>query len=229
MMQVLPSVQVVSQSKIPPSSCHLPRVTPIDAATECMLCRDGQLLTVARSSTSNVAVYFRVVFHGSSCGPWLLISPPAVSVLTDRQIGSENLLRLVSAEYTSLMLLPAPGPVLSSVIADRRSLQSARVLHLQSLAAAAEVLVNYPATSSFILSHMPLVETLSSQALRSRIVLNTNRPVLLPGRVSWHISSDIAVLNERKLRIVQSGTFVLNSFLSLQVKDSCKSCSLLTA
>jgi hypothetical protein len=204
MRQVLPSVQAVSQNKTPPSSCHLPSVIPIDAATECMLCSDGQLITVARSSISNTAIYYRVVFHGSSCGPWLRVSPPAISVLADRPIESENLLRLVSAEYTSLMLLPAPGPVSSSVIADRQSSQSARVLHLSSLAAAAAAFVNYPATSSFMVSHTPLLERMTSQPLRSRIIVGTSRPLLLPGRVSWHVSSDIAVINESTLRILQS-------------------------
>jgi hypothetical protein len=201
-MQVLPSVQVVSQIKYPSSSCDLPHLIPTDTVAECALCRDGQLMTVARSSSSNIAVYYRAVFHGSSCGPWLLVSPPTVSPLADRAIRSENVLRIVSAEYAALLLLPSSGPVQSSVIADRRSSKSEQALHLRSLAASAAVFANYPAASSFSISYKPLltnvVETLSPQALRSHIIVHTRRPLLLPRMVSWRLSSDVVVVTESK-------------------------------
>lgn len=202
MAQVLPSVQVVSQNETPPSSCFLPHVIPADAATECMVCRDGQLLTVARSSGKTKSVYYRVVFHGSTCGPWVLVLPPTAPDFADRTIGNEKLLRIASAEYTSMMFLPAPGPVLSNIMADRRSSQSARALHLRSLAAAAAALADFPAASSFDLSHKPsftnLAENLSPMALRSHIVVNSNRPPLVPRRVSWHVSSDVVVVPNSK-------------------------------
>lgn len=202
-MQVLPSVQVVSQIKSPSSSCDLPHLIPTDTVAECALCKDGQLMTVARSSSSsNIAVYYRVVFHGSSCGPWLLVSPPTVAPLADRTIRSENVLRIVSAEHAALLLLPSSGPVQSSVLADRRSSKSEQALHLRSLAASAAVFANYPAASSFFISYKPLltnvVETLSPQALRSHIIVHTRRPLLLPRTVSWRLSSDVVVVTESK-------------------------------
>jgi hypothetical protein len=198
MVQVLPSVQVVSQNEPPPSSCFLPHVIPSDSATECMVCRDGQLLTVSRSSGKTKSVYYRVVFHGSTCGPWVLLLHPTAPDSADRNIGKEKLLRITSAEYTSVMFLPAPGPVLYNIMAERRSSQSARALHLRSLAAAAAAFADFPAASSFDLSHKPsftnLAENLSPMALRSHIVVDSNRPLLVPGRVSWHLSSDVVVV-----------------------------------
>lgn len=201
---ILPSVQVVSQISTPPASCELPSLYPAAAASECTLCADGQQLAVARSSSSDL-LYFRVIFYGRSCGPWQLVSPPAAPVLSDNHSHrdkSENVLRIASAEYSALMLLPVPGPVSSSLIADRRSFQSTRALRLQSLSAAAAALVDYPSASSFLVSHKPLFyedgKPISSQALRSHIVVETSRPQLSPGRLSWRVSNDVAVVPDSK-------------------------------
>jgi hypothetical protein len=197
--QVLSSVQIASHMTTPPSSCDLPQLLPNDAAVECTLCGDGQRVSIARIGSSSV--FFRVVFHGHSCGPWLLVSPPVATTLVDRkrQYVTDNTLRISSAEYSALLLIPSPGPVPSSTMADRRSSPSARALQLSSLSAAAAALAEYPAPSSFLVSYTPIFsdpeEALSSQSLRSLIVVETNRPPLLPGRLSWHASSDIAVVS----------------------------------
>ena len=198
--QVLPSVQVVSHVATPPSSCDLPRLIPMDAAVECTLCGDGQRVSIARSGSTSV--YYRVVFHGHSCGPWSHVSPPTAPAPFDNRIrrhGTESALRISSAGYSALLLLPPPGPVPSSIVADRRSSRSARALQLPSLSVAAVALADYPAPSSFFVSHTPIFsdqgEASSSQTLRSRIVVETNRPLLLPGHLSWRVSSDIAVVS----------------------------------
>jgi hypothetical protein len=172
----------------------------VDAAVKCTLCGEGHRLLIARSGSTSV--YYRVVFHGHSCGPWSQVLPPTAPAPFNNRIrrhGTESALRISSAGYSALQLLPAPGPVPSSIMADRRSSRSARALQLPSLSAAAVALADYPAPSSFLVSHTPIFadqgEASSLQTLRSRIVVETNRPPLLPGRLSWRVSSDIAVLS----------------------------------
>lgn len=212
-MQVLPTVHVASQISAPRTSCELPQLLPVDAAVQCAVCGDGQQVVVARSSSSD-SVYFRVVFYGRSCGPWLLVAPPTAPALSDNRVRRnviENALRITSAEYSALVLLPAPGPVSSSSIADHRSFRSTQAIRFQSLSAAAAALVDYPSASSFFISHTPLVsdegKPVSSQAFRSRLVVETIQPPLAPARVAWRVSSNVAVVSDSEL-LFQSGLLV---------------------
>ena len=199
--QLLPSIQVVSRNEMPPSSCTMPS----DEGAECVLCNEGRLVTVTHSS-SRSSVYFRVVFHGSSCGPWLLVAPPIVQTFADAATrdGEDSSLRISFAKYAALLLLPAPGPVLSSVTVDRRSFHTIRDLRFPSLVAAAAAMADYPAASAFALFQTPLLpnleENVSAQVLRSRVVVETNRPPLLPGHVAWQLSSNVAVIPESEIR-----------------------------
>ena len=176
-----------------------------------MLCRDGQQVVVARSSSST-SIFYRVVFHGGSCGPWLLVLPTPAPAFSDRVLmdGSENVLRMASADYSALLLLPVHAPDLSSITADVRSSQAEPALRLPSLAAAASALARFPAASSFALSHTAAVDAgdmFTQQPLRSRLVVDTNRPPLLPGRVIWRTSTDVAVVphSEQMRMDVMSG------------------------
>jgi hypothetical protein len=164
------------------------------------------LVAVAHSSSSS-AVYFRVVFHGSSCGPWKLVVSPMVPAFADAVTGDKDdtALRISFAKYAALLLLPSPQPVLSSVTVDRRSFHTIRALQFPSLVAAAAAMADYPSASTFALFHTPLLpnadENVSPHVLRSRIVVETNRPPLLPGRVTWQLSSNIAVIPESEICI----------------------------
>jgi hypothetical protein len=198
----LPSIQVVSRNEMPPSSCTMPS----DEGAECILCNEGRLVTVTHSSSSS-SVYFRAVFHGSSCGPWLLVAPPIVQTFADAATrdGDDTALRISFAKYGALLLLPAPGPVLSSVTVDRRSFHTIRDLRFPSFVAAAAAMADYPAASAFALFQTPLLpnleENVSAQVLRSRVVVETNRPPLLPGHVAWQLSSNVAVIPESEIHI----------------------------
>ncbi len=171
---------------------------PKAAAAECVLCKHDQRVTVARSSDSS-SVYYRVVFHGGSCGPWMFVSPPVAPAVTDLipADGGENVLRISYAEHAALLLLHEHGSNPSSVRVDRSS-QAARALRFPSLAAAAAALAAFPAASSFALSHTPRAvnagDSAAKQPLRSRLVVHTDRPPLLPGLVVWRISSDVVVV-----------------------------------
>ncbi len=185
--QLLPSIQVVSRNEMPPSSCTMPS----NEGAECILCNEGRLVAVTHSSSSSV--YFRAVFHGSSCGPWLLVAPPIVQTFADAAArdGDDTALRISFAKYGALLLLPAPGPVFSSVTVDRRSFHTIRDLRFPSFVAAAAAMADYPAASAFALFQTPLLpnleENVSAQVLRSRVVVETNRPPLLPGHVAWQL------------------------------------------
>jgi hypothetical protein len=147
------------------------------------------------------------VFHGSSCGPWKLVVPSMVPAfaesLTDRD--DTTALRISFAKYAALLLLPSSQSALSSVTVDRRSFHTIRALQFPSLVAAAEAMADYPSASTFALFHTPLLpnvdENVLPHVLRSRIVVETNRPPLLPGRVTWQLSSNVAVIPESEIRI----------------------------
>jgi hypothetical protein len=201
--QVLPTVHVVSQMHAPPSHCVLPLLRPVEAASLCTLCKDGQQLAVSRSSGSSV-VYYRVVFHGGSCGPWISISPPGAPSLTNliHRVPPENMLRIASADFSTLLLLPRLHSTLNITV-HRHSHQSTCAIRLSSLAAAAAALADYP-SGSFLVFHSPLLRgsaEILAQPFRSRVVVHTDRVPLLPGYVSWKLSNDVAIVPQRKLPV----------------------------